>query len=665
MARSGASAHGSSSSNIFAYLLNCLLVQLQLAQLRLVRLTRRRGAFLLIKLGVAALLLICFFLIVVNRPSGHEDPAAGKISSLDFIPAKAAYERKKEPAQLEQPAVESVGEKSIRIGSGASDASAIAIFKEGELGNYEIVDPTERHGAGERGVAVHLNAADSQRAKSSMREFGFNEPASEMVSLDRSIPDTRADECKHWQYPRRLPRTSVVIVFHNEMWSTLLRTVHSIINRTPKELLEEILLVDDFSDKAHLKERLDNYVKMFSGRVRVLRLGERQGLIRAKSIGAENANGEIVFFLDAHCEVGYNWLPPLVTPIARDRTVMTVPVIDGIDVNDFSIRAQYQGSLFRGIFEWGLLYKESELPPSEAKSREHQSEPYRSPTHAGGLFAIDRQYFLRLGGYDPGLLVWGGENFELSFKIWQCGGSILWVPCSHIGHIYRGFMPYSFGKLAAKAKGPVVTINYKRVAEVWMDEYAESFYTREPLARYFDAGDISKQKRLRQELGCKPFSWFIDNVAIDVKPKYPALPPNKHWGELVSAAQSTICWDSMGQLPPSVVGATPCHHHGGNQLFRINGHGQLASGEWCVDASGRTFGTPAVQLKRCDFGTTDGPWKYDEAKQQMRNEKLDRCATLTQDGSQTALRLVKCDDAAVEQKWRFEINRLPGVRDQR
>lgn len=42
---------------------------------------------------------------------------------------------------------------------------------------------------------------------------------------------------------------------------------------------------------------------------------------------------------------------------------------------------------------------------------------FRSPTHAGGLFAIDREYFLEIGAYDPGLLVWGGENFELSFKV--------------------------------------------------------------------------------------------------------------------------------------------------------------------------------------------------------------------------------------------------------
>lgn len=200
------------------------------------------------------------------------------------------------------------------------------------------------------------------------------------------------------------------------------------------------------------------------------------GLIRAKSIGAQLSRGEIVFFLDAHCEVGYNWLPPLVTPIAHNRAAMTVPVIDGIDSEDFSIRPQYQGSLFRGIFEWGLLYKETELPLQETKKREHYSEPYASPTHAGGLFAMNRQYFLELGGYDDGLLIWGGENFELSFKIWQCGGEILWVPCSHIGHIYRGFMPYGFGDAGKKAKGPIVTLNYKRVAEVSSLETVTSRY---------------------------------------------------------------------------------------------------------------------------------------------------------------------------------------------
>lgn len=90
----------------------------------------------------------------------------------------------------------------------------------------------------------------------------FNMYLSDCISLERKLPDFRTDYCKKVasNYSRNLPATSVIIVFHDEGWSTLLRSVHSIINRTPAHLLTEIILVDDASELGNFK----NYCNFIS-----------------------------------------------------------------------------------------------------------------------------------------------------------------------------------------------------------------------------------------------------------------------------------------------------------------------------------------------------------------------------------------------------------------
>ena len=48
---------------------------------------------------------------------------------------------------------------------------------------------------------------------------------------------------------RDLPMASIIICFHNEAKSTLLRTIYSVFDRTPDELLHEIIVLDDFSNE--------------------------------------------------------------------------------------------------------------------------------------------------------------------------------------------------------------------------------------------------------------------------------------------------------------------------------------------------------------------------------------------------------------------------------
>ena len=58
-------------------------------------------------------------------------------------------------------------------------------------------------------------------------------------------------------------------------------------------------------------------------------------------------------------------------------------------------------------------------------------------------------------------------------QVWMCGGAVEIVPCSRVGHIFRSFSPYKW-----RTDLKIPEYNYKRVAEVWMDEYKQLYYDR-------------------------------------------------------------------------------------------------------------------------------------------------------------------------------------------
>jgi polypeptide N-acetylgalactosaminyltransferase len=100
----------------------------------------------------------------------------------------------------------------------------------------------------------------------------------------------------------------VIFIFKNERWSPVLRSVYSVLHRSPRHLLKEIILVDDQSDLEELKQPLDEYcAKHFGDIVKILRAPRRLGLIAAKNYGGRHATGDVLVFLDAHIEANTGW----------------------------------------------------------------------------------------------------------------------------------------------------------------------------------------------------------------------------------------------------------------------------------------------------------------------------------------------------------------------
>lgn len=165
---------------------------------------------------------------------------------------------------------------------------------------------------GENGTAVKLNEkllTDEHKRliKQGMDEYGSNVFVSNLISVNRIVSDNRSKECKNKIYRKDLPKASVVVAFYNEPWSVLIRFLHSILINTPEHLLEEIVLVDDSSDKENLQEQLEEYLKKLK-KVKLVRSHKRMGVAGGRVFSFVNAKGPILINLDSHMEVAPGWI---------------------------------------------------------------------------------------------------------------------------------------------------------------------------------------------------------------------------------------------------------------------------------------------------------------------------------------------------------------------
>ncbi|XP_060930241.1 polypeptide N-acetylgalactosaminyltransferase 6 [Limanda limanda] len=530
-------------------------------------------------------------------------------------------------------------------------------YTQAELKPHLERPPQDPNSPGAGGTAFqkdHMSPEEEKEKEEGMTRNCFNQFASDRISLSRSLGDeSRPVECVERKFRRcpPLPSTSVIIVFHNEAWSTLLRTVYSVLHTSPAILLKEIIMVDDASTAEHLKLQLDEYVRQLKI-VRVLRQVERKGLITARLLGASLAQGETLTFLDAHCECWPGWLEPLLARIVEEPTAVVSPEITTIDLNSFSFNRPVATNRAsnRGNFDWSLTFGWEGIPEDAKRLRKDETYPVKTPTFAGGLFSISKEYFEHIGTYDDKMEIWGGENVEMSFRVWQCGGQLEIIPCSVVGHVFRTKSPHTFPKGTE-----VITRNQVRLAEVWMDDYKQIFYRRnknaETMAKENKYGDISDRLKLRNQLQCKNFTWFLNTIYPEAF--VPDLTPLKFGALRNSGSQTCLDVGENNQGGKPMIMYT-CHNMGGNQYFEYSSHKELRHNigkELCLHAN--TQPDP-VKIEFCQLkgkGSSLSPqqeWVFTE-ENLLKNPSSGKCLQLK--GGQ--IQMDNCNAADLHQHWTF------------
>lgn len=116
--------------------------------------------------------------------------------------------------------------------------------------------------SGANGSAAVLKGPSKNIGENQIKTIGVNEELSEQMSYNRTLRDSRHTLCVNETYDiDSLPTLSVVIVFHNEPYSIILRTVHNILNTVPGKLIKDIILIDDASTLEVLHGKLEYYIK--------------------------------------------------------------------------------------------------------------------------------------------------------------------------------------------------------------------------------------------------------------------------------------------------------------------------------------------------------------------------------------------------------------------
>ena len=216
---------------------------------------------------------------------------------------------------------------------------------------------------------------------------------------------------------------SIVIPSLNE-WYYLDITLDSIYNYVDLDLLEDIVIVDDGSDKEDYKF-LENH--SLKNKVKLIKNESRKWPSYSRNKGAENAKGEILIFLDAHMychNLDLQKLKSLKHYI--DKWALQWTIWD----------------LANKQVKWQIYKIKDYLLNSTWESPNEEGSIVETPAIAGWFTIISKNIFNTIWWFNTKFNSWWVEDIELSFRLWTFGYNMYYTNDVSIAHYFKKSFNY-------------------------------------------------------------------------------------------------------------------------------------------------------------------------------------------------------------------------------